>query len=135
MLIIYLKTNKSKHKYGNTWLQAPTSHFPGRRADECKECPSADNPELSSVPGHKGRWHDRVLWSRGDGGVRQAPSATVIINVGVISCRQMMSRVWTPSPHVTEHSLHSPGTHLFIGKWHTHKYAISFFYVVWYKFI
>lgn len=76
----------------STWLQAPTDHW-------------------VSVPEQGRRWQvldrDRV-----DGGVRHAPSATVIVNVGVISCRQTISLFCTPSPQLTEHSPHSPTTHL-----------------------
>lgn len=46
------------------------------------------------------------------GGVRHAPSTTFIVSVGLISCLHIRSLFWIPSPQVTEHSLHSPPTHL-----------------------
>lgn len=75
-----------------TWLQAPIDHW-------------VSGPE-------QGRCWQVLDCGRVDGGVRHAPSATVIVNVGVISCRQTISRFCTPSPQLTEHSPHSPTTHL-----------------------
>ena len=43
---------------------------------------------------------------------RQAASLTLIVNVAEISCLQVKSRVWIPSPHVALHEDHSPSTHL-----------------------
>ena len=43
---------------------------------------------------------------------RQAASLTLIVNVAEISCLQVKSRVWIPSPHVALHEVHSPSTHL-----------------------
>jgi hypothetical protein len=53
----------------------------------------------------------RTLGTRG-AAPRQAASLTLIVNVADISCLQVRSRVWIPSPHVTEHGVHSPRTQL-----------------------
>ena len=43
---------------------------------------------------------------------RQAVSLTLIVNMAAISCLQVKSRVWIPTPHVALHGVHSPNTHL-----------------------
>ena len=53
----------------------------------------------------------RTLGTKG-AAPRQAASLTLIVNVADISCLQVRSRVWIPSPHVTVHGVHSPRTQL-----------------------
>lgn len=63
---------------------------------------------------HLAQWAKLQLRTLGCEGAapRQAASFTLIVNVAEISCLQVRSRVWIPSPHVTLHGVHSPSTHL-----------------------
>lgn len=83
-------------------------HWPACHLDfHCSSCCWGDCEVWCE---HGGSTHFCVLGRTG--GVRHAPSSTFIISVGLISCLHIRSLFWIPSPQVTEHSLHSPATHL-----------------------